>query len=145
MSSGISVSSVLGLLFGGSSGLLGMPGGMYAGVMLGPACPMGTIGGRAGGLGAIGGIGVNTGITGLTATMTGGCGTIDGGGGAGFGGIIGGICGGICGGSCGGGLGGSLSGVFSGMKPFCLWICSIWSLTEMFARAARAAASAVPL
>ena len=42
-------------------------------------------------LGAIGGIGVNTGITGLTATMTGGCGTIDGGGGAGFGGIIGGI------------------------------------------------------
>ena len=42
-------------------------------------------------LGAIGGIGVNTGITGLTATMTGGCGTIEGGGGAGFGGIIGGI------------------------------------------------------
>ena len=38
----------------------------------------------------MGGIGVKTGITGLTATITGGCGTIDGGG-AGFGGIIGGI------------------------------------------------------
>ena len=110
--------------------------------MLGPAWPIGTMGGMGAGLGI--GIGVNTGV-GVTIIGRMGCTGTSTGVGTGIGAGLGGICGGSSGAGAGAGAGRlSGSGVRSGTRPFCLWIWAIWSSTEMFWRAALAAASAVP-